>query len=151
VSRWPRGQQNYTECNFVRLGSETVECVKKVKRWEIRAMADLYDSVTDNEPLELLATKSVSRLFEAPGLFSTTTTGWPSGPEIFSATERAIRSIAPPVVAGTTIFTAREGHPCAAALYAAIASTAIERDSGAGRVLRASQGAKSGRDWPTIE
>src|SRR5262245_8839027 len=62
----------------------------------------------------LLATKSVPRLLDAPGLFSTTT-GWPSEPAIFSASERAITSIAPPVVAGTTILTTRDGYACAAA------------------------------------
>jgi hypothetical protein len=47
-------------------------------------------------------------LFEAPGLFSTTT-GWPSEAVILSASTRAITSMAPPVVAGTMIFTGRVG------------------------------------------
>jgi hypothetical protein len=55
-----------------------------------------------------LATKSVPRLFDAPGLFSMTT-DCPIEAVSLSPTIRAITSIAPPGVAGTTILIERFG------------------------------------------
>jgi predicted carbohydrate-binding protein with CBM5 and CBM33 domain len=49
----------------------------------------------------------------APARFSTTT-GWPSEADSFSATRRATTSVEPPAGNGTTIRTGRDGKVCAA-------------------------------------
>src|SRR6266852_3258435 len=70
-------------------------------------------------------------------------TGWPSEPVSFSPRVRAIRSIAPPGVAGTTIFTGRDGYGCAGAALAPSASSAATAVVRNGR-MRASKVQREG-------
>ena len=65
-------------------------------------------------PSVALAVTSAASVFEAPGLFSTTTV-WPHIGVSLSATARAIWSVPPPGEAPTSNLTGLVGHSCASA------------------------------------